>query len=61
MALQYNQREFKIEVKALKQVLHLHIEEGEEIVGASYQHVGGPDGPHRIAFVLEKASDSSQG
>jgi len=61
MAIGVNQREFKIEARILKQVLHFHIEEDEEIVGASYQVVGGLDGPHRVVLLLEKSDGQAQG
>ena len=58
MALRHGQREASIETKVLRELLGF-IKEGEVIVGATYLHVGGDDGPHRVVFLLEKVDEEA--
>ena len=58
MSLRHGQREASIEVKVLRELLGF-IKEGEVIVGASYLHIGGDNGPHRVVFLLEKVDEEA--
>ena len=58
MALRQGQREASIEADVLRKLLGF-IKDGEVIVGATYLHVGGDDGPHRVVFLLEKVNEEA--